>query len=121
MGSEVWLSESPIRVTVQGWKQLLADCVEVGAFDDADFLLMALGVEGTTPSAVVKITTHMVNDSEDGWQDLVVFTAVTTRGYERKTGTVRPLKFLRIEVPTLTGSANPSVTFWIPGMLRRYV
>ncbi len=68
-------------------------------------------------SATVRLETSMTNESEDGWEVVATWTAVTSTTVEKILATDM-LRYLRWNVSALSGS-SPSITFDISGMLER--
>lgn len=117
MADEFTLTPQPIRAIANA-KQALKDALDVSAYDIADVLLLISAVEGTNPTAIIRIITGMQTESEDGWVEAVASTAVTTSG-SQKIQAARLFKYIRWEVVSFGGTGTPVVVFTLSGMLRR--
>ncbi len=118
MASEFNLTPQPVRTTVVT-KQAIQQSLDVSEFDIADLLLYVPALEGTSsPTATVRVITGMHLDTEDGWVVAGTFAVVNTTITAQKLRVTELLKYIRWEVPGLTGT-TPAVTFLITGMPRK--
>lgn len=118
MPAQFTLTPQPVRLSATG-KQSLVQALDIGAYDEADVLLVVSAIEGTGgPTATIRLITGMQIESEDGWVIAGAFTAATAVGAQ-KVHFDGLLKYLRWELLTL-GGTTPSVVFSLNGMLRKH-
>ena len=114
-------SLTPCAVTLVGaesHKQALSQALEVLDYDEGEFLAGVVGLTGTSPSATVEIITGMQTESEDGWQQAAVFTAMNSPNMWEKKTVKGLLKYIRWKVTV--GGTSPTATFVLSGVLRRW-
>ncbi len=122
MADVIPVTMQPIRLTgTVRQERYLA--IDVSRYDILDFELYCAAVEGTSPSATVKIITSMQTQTDtDGWADLVTtFSAMTASNSSQvKSASTGILRYIRWECSAFSGSASPAVTFWLRAMGRSY-
>ncbi len=116
MADEFSLTPQALRATANA-KQFLNDALEVAAYDQADMIVTCYGVEGTAPTAIVRIIGGMQKETEDGWVVLATGQAMTSTGSQRLSATGLP-KYIRWEIISFGGTGTPAVIFGVGGMLR---
>lgn len=110
MADILFLTEKPVRNTIQNTLQELRLALPVDMYDELDLLLTMY--EGT--SVVIELWTGMQRETDEGWVLAGTFATTSAQG-ETKLNIKNFLAFLRWKVTT-TGNA----TFLINGMGRRW-
>lgn len=122
MGQIVTLTDKPVRVTLVTDAQELRLATDVLEFDEIDFVLLALAVEGTaSPSITIALDTGMQIDSTNGWNSPAAFAfAAKTASNSSEIKNFKNFgRFLRWKVSAISGT-NPALTFIIQGVGRRW-
>ena len=115
MSALVYLTQGPTKIVQAGSRQLIQNAVDVSAYRHVSLLLEVLAIVGGGNYEIV-VLTGMQLDTEDGWIELGSWGSKSVDG-EWKLDIAEPLRYLRWEVKTLTGT-TPHVTFVISGVAR---
>ncbi len=117
MAKEVNFTDGVIRVLAAGTTQLIAQAIDVSAYDQLDLMLVLVGYEGSAPSGFTPVIIGgMQRETENCWVTLGTFGALTAANTAGVLNVPRLFKYGRWSVPPFTGAT--AVSFAIRGMAR---
>lgn len=119
MADEINFTPRPVRLSQTGF-QPLDQAIDVSDYDELDLQLGIVALEGTgSPNATVEVWTSMQRESEGGWSLVVAFSNLSVPNSWEKKNADGLLRYARWKLDTL-GGTNPSVTFVLGGMARKW-